>query len=168
MSEIFKYNFSLICESSNIQRLVRGPGCIDHFHLGSSRTNFSKSNISPAPSPAAPPAFSEDVWTVDCANLLITALLSSVFTPKPREDFSTWEPHFPVDVDFRAFFWWFRALQDLKYLYYLCERAGKQIYKCNTIYSRKIKHELLIPRSLSLSTQNRDKLINPFNGHMQL
>ena len=105
---------------------------------------------------------------VDCAILLITALLSSVFTPKPREDFSTWEPHFPVDVDFRAFFWWFRALQDLKYLYYLCERAGKQIYKCNTMYSRKIKHELLIPRSLSLSTQNRDKLINPFNGHMQL
>ena len=105
---------------------------------------------------------------VDCAILLITALFSSVFTPKPREDFSTWEPHFPVDVDFRAFFWWFRALQDLKYLYYLCERAGKQIYKCNTMYSRKIKHELLIPRSLSLSTQNRDKLINPFNGHMQL
>ena len=115
-----------------------------------------------------PPAFSEDVWTVDCAILLITALLSSVITPKPREDFSTWEPHFPVDVDFRAFFWWFRALQGLKYLYYLCERAGKQIYKCNTMYSRKIKHELLIPRYLSLSTQNRDKLINPFNGHMQL
>ena len=52
-SEIFKNNFSLICESSNMLRLVRGPGCIDHFHLGSSRTNFSKSNISPAPSPGA-------------------------------------------------------------------------------------------------------------------
>ena len=77
MSEIFKYNFYLICESSNIQRLVRGPGCIDHFHLGSSRTNFSKSNISPAPSPGAPPAFSEDVWTVQSSSSLRCSLLSS-------------------------------------------------------------------------------------------
>ena len=76
-SEIFKYNFSLICESSNMLRLVRGPGCIDHFHLGSSRTNFSKSNISPAPSPGAPPALSEDVWTVHSSSSLRCCLLSS-------------------------------------------------------------------------------------------